>query len=142
MQDRNLTLASQYDHVLITNPDRNLSGELKPEISPETPGNDTNVPAPETIFFHTDIFYDFQSDHWIWNFTNKQVKGLEWDNSNEFDAFYPYMQDAVSVLVKADFVRHQIFVSSIFNRGQLKNPDISGALYKFRIQYKLYSNSM
>ena len=115
MQDRNLALTSQDDHVLITNPDRNLSGEFKPEISPETPVNDTNVPAPATLFFHTDIFYDFQSEHWIWNFTNKQVKGLEWDNSNEFDAFYPYMQDAVSVLVKADFVRHHIFVSSLFS---------------------------
>ena len=108
-------MASQYDHVLITNPDRNLSGEFIPEISPETPVNGTIIPAPAKLFFHTDIFYDFQSEHWIWNFTNKQVKGLEWDNSNEFDAFYPYMQDAVSVLIKADFVRHQIFVSSLFS---------------------------
>ena len=116
-------MTSQDDHVLITNPDRNLSGEFIPEISPETPVNGTNIPAPKLfpklfpakLFFHTDIFYDFQSEHWIWNFTNKQVKVLEWDNSNEFDAFYPYMQDAVSVLIKADFVRHQIFVSSLFS---------------------------
>ena len=37
---------------------------------------------------------------------------MEWDNKNEYDAFYPYMQDAVFVSVTADSIRNQVFVSA------------------------------
>ena len=84
---------------------------MKPEIPSVTPINDSDDAVWETMFFHTDIVYDFKSNYWIWNSTNEHIRDFEWDNNNEFDAFYPYMQDAVCVLIKPDFVRHQIFVS-------------------------------
>ena len=116
MQDRNLSLTSKGDHELITNPG-SLRPKMKPEISPEIPINDSDDAVWETMFFHTDIYYDFKSNNWIWNSTNELVRDFEWDNNNEFDAFYPYMQDAVCVLIKPDFVRHQIFVSDLRGLG-------------------------
>ena len=82
------------------------------------------------MLFHTDISYDFKNQFWLWNSTNSPVQGLdsklrfsdgdfptkiqlktcEWDNKNEFDAFFPYMQDAVFVSIHTDIVRYHIFV--------------------------------
>ena len=41
-----------------------------------------------------------------------QFKISEWDNNNEFDAFYPYMQDAVFISITDDYIYNQVFVSA------------------------------
>ena len=38
-------------------------------------------------------------------------KIFEWDNRNADDAFFPYMQDAVSISILVNIERYHIFVS-------------------------------
>ena len=57
-------MTSKGDHELI----KNLA--LSPEI------NATNGRNRETFFFHSDIFYNFMRDSWIWNSTNAPVEAL------------------------------------------------------------------
>ena len=59
-------MTSKGDHELI----KNLHLSTKPEI------NATVGQNQETFFFHSDIFYNFMRDSWIWNSTNAPVEAL------------------------------------------------------------------
>ena len=67
VQDRNLTMTSKGDHELI----KNLPLSTKSEINATVGRNREN-----SFFFHSDIFYNFKRDSWIWSSTNEPVQVL------------------------------------------------------------------
>ena len=59
-------MTSKGDHELI----KHLILSTKPEINSTVGGN------RETFFFHSDIFYNFMRDSWIWKSTKTPVEAL------------------------------------------------------------------
>lgn len=65
------------------------------------------------MFYFTDVRHDFEENRWFWNSTGESVKNSSWDNQNEFESHYPFMQDAAAYLVSTDGIHLGVFVSNI-----------------------------
>ena len=84
------------------------------EISekPRHDGNHSvNSSEIDEFFYHTDVRIDFKRNFWYWNSTNEIVERSSWDNTDYFQSYYPYMQDAVALNMYTDKVLYRIFVS-------------------------------
>ena len=65
------------------------------------------------MFYFTDVRHDFKENRWFWNSTGEDVKNSSWDNQNEFESYYPFMQDAAAYSVSTDKIHLGVFVSII-----------------------------
>ena len=64
-------MPSHGDHTIIQ-----FWPNLKPEIN-QTVGMDPKSLLADEMFFHTDVFYDFKNDFWLWNSTNSPVQRMD-----------------------------------------------------------------
>ena len=81
------------------------------------PENDTNnnlVRLESTdleMFYFTDVKHDFKEKRWFWNSTGETVLNSSWDNQNEFESHYPFMQDAAAYMISNEGNQLGVFVS-------------------------------
>ena len=80
----------------------------KPRHDGDHPVNSSEI---DEFFYHTDVRIDFKRNLWYWNSTNEVVERSSWDNTDYFQSYYPYMQDAVALNIYTDKVLYRIFVS-------------------------------
>lgn len=106
----NQSLPSFGDHELVQkfHNDTDSENSEKPRHDGNHPFNSSEI---DEFFYHTDVRIDFKRNLWYWNSTNEVVDRNSWDNTDSFQSYYPYMQDAVALNIYTDKVLYRIFVS-------------------------------
>ena len=73
------------------------------------------------MFYFTDIKHDFKEKRWFWNSTGETVLNSSWDNQNQFESHYPFMQDAAAYMITNEGNQLGVFVSCpLFDEVQIK----------------------
>ena len=82
------------------------------------PGNDQQktiwiAPYPQVIMLRTGIDATTCPISGLASVRGSLLQMSSWDNKNEFETYYPYMQDAAAHMIFANKINYRIFVSMI-----------------------------